>query len=98
MESKTFLDLGNKYVDDYLARKISEETIVKFRVIRECLCECYKILTRKKELLPIEFMTTENKTDLWNECKKYCEPLSTDDRIKFVKAYAALSCLMKRRL
>lgn len=93
-----FLELGEKYVDHYLAGKLSEETIAKFQSIRECLFECYLILIKQKEIVPIEAKPGDEKQELWNECKKYCEPLSSTDRIKFVKAYAALSCLMNKRL
>lgn len=95
---KSFLELGNKYVTGYLAGTFTEQMIVKFKAVRESLFECYLILIKSKELTPIESLPENEKTDLWNECKKYCEPLSPNDRIKFVKAYAALSCLMQKRI
>lgn len=94
----TFLDLGNKYVDWYLVGAFSETMIRDFTVIRECLCECYKMLTSTRQLLRIEEMEPGSKAEVWNECKKYCTSLSEADRIKFVKAYAALSCLAQKRL
>lgn len=94
----TFLDLGNKYVDWYLVGAFSETMIRDFAVIRECLYECYKILTNSFQLLRIEIMDEKDKNELWDECKKYCEKLSEPDRIKFVKAYTALSYLMTKRL
>lgn len=94
----SFLDLGNKYVDWYLVGAFTETMIRDYAVIRECLYECYKYLTNSFHLLQIELMEEQSKSELWNECKKYCEPLSENDRIKFVKAYAALAYLMQKRL
>lgn len=96
--ARSLLELGEKYVDHYLSGKISEATIVKFPSVRECLYECYLILIKRRELIPVESMDEADKNELWNECKKYCEPLSSIDRIRFVKAYAALGYLMNKRL
>lgn len=94
----TFLDLGNKYVDWYLVGAFSETMIRDFTVIRECLCECYKLLTCQHGMLQIEGWPDDDITELQNECSKYYGALSEADRIKFIKAYAALSCLAQKRL
>lgn len=98
VKQRTFLDLGEIYVTHFLAGHLTEETLVKFNSIRECLLECYRILVYQKELRPVEGLSESEKHDIWNECKKYCEPLSGKERMKFVKAYWALYGLMQKRV
>lgn len=93
----TLLDLGNKYAAWCIAGKFSETMIRDFKVIREVLYECYKALI-KSGLTEIEKLTFDEKNDLWNECKRFCEPLSNEDRIKFTKAYWALCSLMQHKV
>lgn len=92
----TLLELGELYATKYINGTLTEQMIVKFTSVREVLYECYLILTRNNELAPIESLSESEKTELWAECKKYCESLSAADRIKFVKAYGALGYLMKK--
>lgn len=93
---RTFLELGEKYAGYCFKGILTEQTIVKFQSIREVLYECYRVLVSRKELSPIESLEPEKKNELWNECKKFCEPLSNADRIKFTKAYWALCSLMQK--
>jgi hypothetical protein len=95
LTAQGYRELGLKYADSYLKGIFTEQTIANLRTAREILYECYLSLIKSRQLAPIETMTDQEKTELWNECKKYCEPLSKNERIKFVKAYAALGCLMK---
>lgn len=93
----TFLELGEKYAAGFIGGGLTELSIVKFQSMREVLYECYKILV-KRGLTEIEKLTTDEKNNLWNECKKFCEPLSSEDRIKFTKAYWALCSLMQNKV
>jgi hypothetical protein len=91
-----FLELGNKYAKWFQDGTLTEKMISEFGAVRECLCECYKILTNSKELARIEKLDLDEKNVLWDECKKFCESLPGPERIKFVKAYWALGCLMQK--
>lgn len=94
----TFLQLGEKYLEMYLSGKLTEQMIVKFKSIRECLYECYLTFIKTKQITRIEAMDEKSKNELWDECKKYCEPLSNNERIRFVKAYRALCWLAENKL
>lgn len=93
----TFLELGEKYADHFLTGKFTEEMIAKFPAIREVLYECYRALVRTG-LTEIEKLSPEEKTDLWNECKPFCEKLNKEERIKFTQSYRALSSLVGKRV
>lgn len=94
--SPTLLELGALYATKYINGTLTEQMIVKFKSVREVLYECYLILIRNKELAPIESLSEAEKAELWAECKKFCGSLPAADRIKFVKAYGALGCLMRK--
>jgi hypothetical protein len=95
--SRRFIELGEKFVDWFIAGKFDLDQIVKFPSHLHVLSELYNILARQGKLTRIEKLDLEDKNAIWDACKPYIETLSTPDRIRFCKCYWALTCLAEKR-
>jgi hypothetical protein len=92
-----FLKIGNRFVDWYLLGLFKLESLARLESVREGLNEVYNVLVKTGEIVRLEDLNQESKTNIWNDCKPFIETLSTPDRIKFCKCYWALSCLAQKR-
>jgi hypothetical protein len=97
LENKSIIELGEKFVDWFLAGKFDLDQIVKFPSHLEVLHELYSVLAKRGKIVRIEKLDLDVKNGIWNECKPFIETLSTKDRIKFCKCYWALNCLAQNR-
>jgi len=81
------LHLIGHYVDAILEEKVSMK-VLRHSVIKQLLFEKYVSLCIRKEIVPIEQLSQEQKTELWEEAKT----VSTDkeDCIKIAKCIYTL--------
>lgn len=77
----TFHIIGH-YMDAIIANKV-DFTILGNSVIKSLLYEKYVTLCNRKEIVPIEALTTEQKHELWEDAKKI--GADQQDRIKIAK-------------
>lgn len=93
-----FIELGNKYVDWFLAGKFEFDQLVKFPSHMEVLYELYSVLVRSRNLMRIEKLDLKEKNEIWEMCKPFTKTLNEKDCIKFCKCYWALSYLAQKRI
>jgi hypothetical protein len=81
------LHLIGHYVDAILAEKVTMK-VLRHSVIKQLLYEKYVTLCIRKEILPIEQLSQDQKMELWEEAKT----ISTDkdDCIKIAKCIYTL--------
>ena len=82
------LHIIGHYIDAILEEKV-DFTILKHSVIKTLLIEKYVTLLHRKEILPIEQLSREQKQELWEESLK--ESQDKDERIKIAKCIYTLN-------
>ena len=76
------LHLIGHYMDAILADKVTMK-VLRHSVIKQLLYEKYVTLCNRKEIVPIEQLPQDQKTELWEEAKTI--GVDKDDAIKIAK-------------